>query len=495
MLSRKQTSIFWLILISQLCLLLVFVFVRLIDYDEGSYLSAARLVKQGSLPYLDFFYPQMPYLPYTYALVSGSGFSSLFYARLISALAGLLLSVLLFSFVYRFSGDAKLSLFLFFLYSFNGLTISWHSVAKTLVFSDLFGFFSFFCFGYYLLSQGNRKRWLIFLSGLLIGVAFNFRLVFLPMLLTEGFLAFFFSTERKTKEKILDVVLLFCGAAVSSLLAIYLFLKGPSAFVFGNIGYHMMWGGEVIKMTFMRKVYTLAKFVFYPQNLAILTFGGMGLAILIRRIRGRGHLDSQERVIVAALFFSLVLLVICFLMSPTQFQYYEQALPYILISSIPALREFKARWMDKKIFVRAISVLYLLFLIPFLVIFLFISREKDEPYAIPEVKSVTRVVQENSRPGDMVLSGWPAYAVLSNREPVPGLETWGWEIIPFLSSEQKENLRLIDSLGVKRAILNKRPHLIVEEAWFLSRFEDLIKTNYRLIKTTRFARVYVRESE
>ena len=39
---------------------------RLIAKDEGFYVVAAQLVSEGRVPYLDFFYPQMPYLPYLY---------------------------------------------------------------------------------------------------------------------------------------------------------------------------------------------------------------------------------------------------------------------------------------------------------------------------------------------------------------------------------------------------------------------------------------------
>ena len=63
MLTKKCLRAFVLILIFQIVLLLAFVFLRLIDFDEGSYLSSAYLVKCGKLPYLDFFFPQMPYLP------------------------------------------------------------------------------------------------------------------------------------------------------------------------------------------------------------------------------------------------------------------------------------------------------------------------------------------------------------------------------------------------------------------------------------------------
>ena len=40
--------------------------VRLVVRDEGFYLLAADLVMRGERPYLDFFYPQTPLLPYLY---------------------------------------------------------------------------------------------------------------------------------------------------------------------------------------------------------------------------------------------------------------------------------------------------------------------------------------------------------------------------------------------------------------------------------------------
>jgi len=425
MLTRKQTRIFWIILILQLLLLLIFVFFRLIDYDEGSYLSAARLVKQGNLPYLDFFYPQMPYLPYAYSLVSQCGFSSLFYRRLISAMAGLFLSILVFWFVYRFSGDAKLSLFLFFLYSFNGLTINWHSVVKTLVFSDLFAFISFFFFASYLLSKEKDGYLKILLSGFFIGISFNFRLTFLFLLLLEGIMIFLLTSYQRIKKKTMDLVLLFSGAILSSPLAIYLFFKNPPAFVFGNIGYHQVWGLKAVKMTLWTKMFTLSKFLLYPQDLFILILAVISTIWLVQSLGKTKRLGSEDKIVIFTSSISLMIVFVCFFMTPTQFQYYEQAIPYILISSIPALSKFKARWTDRKTLAPAISMFYLLFLVPFLIIFLFISREKDKPYGIRQVKKVTEVVEENSRPGEMILCGWPAYVVLSNRETVPGLGTWG----------------------------------------------------------------------
>ena len=48
---------------------------RLIARDEGFYTYAAQLILEGKHPYIDFFYPQMPLLPYLYA-TSGALFGT-----------------------------------------------------------------------------------------------------------------------------------------------------------------------------------------------------------------------------------------------------------------------------------------------------------------------------------------------------------------------------------------------------------------------------------
>ncbi|MCJ7577100.1 MAG: hypothetical protein MUO91_01470 [candidate division Zixibacteria bacterium] len=489
--TKKQILVLLVLLACQLMFLCGFVFLRLIDYDEGSYLSAAYLVGEGKLPYLDFFYPQMPYLPYVYSLVSHSGLWSLFGGRLISAFAGLFLAVIFFRFVHKFSGDVNLSLLLFFLYAFNGLTINWHSVVKTLVFSDLFGFISFIFFSSYLLCKGKGGNLKVLLTGFFIGLAFNFRLTFFLILVVEGIMIFLFTPHQNLKKKSQALILLLLGALLSSPLAIYLFFKNPSAFIFGNIGYHQVWGGKVVKMFFLTKIFTLCRFLFYPQNFLIWILAILSATWLVQSWKKTKKLASENKVIFTASSIALIMIIICFFMSPTQTQYYEQALPYLVISSIPAVSKFKAKWVNKKSVTFAVSGFYLLFLVPYILIFIFALRPKDGPYEIQEVKRVIEAVQANSKPGEVILSGWPAYAVFSERKTVPGLETWGWEIIPFLSPEQKKNFKLIDSLGVKETILNKTVNLIVEEEWFLSSFDDLIKANYRLTKTTKFTKIYV----
>lgn len=490
MLTKKYLRAFVLILIFQIILLLAFVFLRLIDFDEGSYLSSAYLVKCGNLPYLDFFFPQMPYLPYVYALVSSYGLSSLYYGRLISLAFGICLSILIFWFAHRLFKDEKLSLSLFFLYGFNGLVLSWHAVVKTLVFSDFFGFLSFIFFILYLSSP--KKKLKLFWAGFFVGVAFNFRLTFFLILALEGIMIFVLPPSESLKKRIVDTILLVSAALLASPLAIYLFFKNPNAFVFGNIGFHQAWGLEVIKMTFFQKLYTFSKFVFNPQNLFLLILATVSMIWLVKKLIKKLKPTSEDKITIFALSISLVIIVTSFLQEPTEFQYYEQALPYLLFCSVPVLSRLISKWKDKRLIWRGFAIFYLLSAIPFIVVFIFAIRPKDVPFRIDKAKEVVEVVKQNSPPGEKILSGWPGYVIFAQRESVPGMETFGWAIIHLLSKEEIENFRLLDRQKISEMISAQKVNMIIADKWFLCDFEELITPNYHLVGTFEFAKVYVK---
>lgn len=488
--TKNQKMAFWAILIVQLLLLLTFVFFRLIDFDEGLFLYYAELVKEGNLPYIDFFYPQMPYLPFAYAAVTGFGFDSLFVGRLVSALLGLASAIILFFFVRKLTGDTKPSLIVFFLYSLNGLIVNWHSVMKTLVFSDFFALLSFCCFAFYLISAPRTGKHLAFLSGFFVSLAIGFRLVLFPLLLVEAILLLVMSKENVLQEKLKNFLLLILGTMVGSCLTVYLLLKDPSSFVFGNLGYHLIWGNQVIQMTLLRRLFTLAKFVFYPQNLVILILALLGTVSLLHKIK-KGLFNTKDRVSVAAIACSAALIVTFFFMSPTQFQYYEQVIPFLLVASIPALPRLTERGERKRVITVVGSLGYMGLILPFAVIFLFGVRDRDKMFEIKTVKEVVQIIQENSQPHETILTAWPAYVVLSQRKVQPGLEAWGGGVIPFLSPEQIKKFNLVDDSRVEQIIVQKQVRLIVKEEWFPANIATLIENNYRLVKSTPFADVYV----
>jgi len=489
-LTRNQKLVFWIILLLQLVLLLTFVFLRLVDYDEGLYLFYSQLVRKGNLPYADFFYPQMPYLPYAYAVASHGGFGSLFLGRLISALVGLFSSVILFWLVYKLTRDATSSLTVFFLYAFNGLTITWHSVVKTHAFSDFFGMLSFCCLTCYFLSSANKERLWVFLTGLFVGVAVGFRLVLSPLFLVYGLALLVLPAGKAVKEKTDRLLHLLLGTVIGSFLTIYLLFRDPSAFLFGNLGYHLLWGHQVIKMTLIRRLFTLGEFVLYPQNTLILVLAALGTVALVRGIRGRRPEAPEQAVLVAAAA-GVVLMVTALVMSPSQFQYFEQALPYLLICSIPILRRLAPRIRMIRAGTVVAGASYLALVVPFVIIFLFGLRQRNQPCRLNTMRTVVQAIQSNSKSDDVIFTGWPGYAFLSQRRVEPGLETWGGGVIPFLSSGEIARFKLVDDERVERMLATKEPAVVAEEDWFPPKVKDLIQKNYHLVESTPFVEVYV----
>ena len=105
--------------------------VRPIDGDEGFYLLAAKLVFQGKQLYTDFFYPQMPLLPYVYGLWMWLFGFSWYTARILSALLAVGTGLLLYRYVMRLTSKRRLGLLAVGLYTLSSVLLGWYTVAKT----------------------------------------------------------------------------------------------------------------------------------------------------------------------------------------------------------------------------------------------------------------------------------------------------------------------------------------------------------------------------
>jgi hypothetical protein len=483
----KNSTIFLVILCAQIILLLIFVYFRYIDADEGLYLMAAHQVWQGEFPYLDFFYVQMPLLPYLYSFISHSGFNSLLGGRVISMLLTLFLGFLLYSFTKKIYNNTTISLFLFFLFSFNGLILSWNSVVKTYAFSNLFAFLSFIFYSRVFLYSKIRGLD-FFLSGVFIGLASNCRSVFLLVFLAQlAIMLFVFPTRLSNLIRYLG------GTILSSVLSLYLFIGNSGSFIFDNFLYHQIWGKEVIGMGLGTKIATLAKFSFYPQNLFILLLCILTMMFLVKKKKSEKNLSRKDKAHLVAFIYSIIILISYFLANPTQLQYYNQALPYLLVLSGPGLASVLELLKKRKLLLYGIGVVYIVCLIPFLLIFVFTIREKDQVFRIDQVKKVVKVVEEHSIKKEPILSDWPGYAVLSKRSVIRGTETCGQDVSHLLTEEQLKRLNVIDKGKLKEIVKNKKVNLIVTGIGTYRYLNDLIRENYYLVKETGGAEVFLRK--
>jgi hypothetical protein len=135
---------------------------RIIDGDEGVYLLASRLAFEHRVPYRDFFYHQMPLLPYIYGLwmqVAGFTWAA---GRELSALLASALGTLLYVHVYAQTKKSGAALFAVALFVSNAYVVGWFTAVKTYALCALLVFIA-----YMLVDRVTRRS--IALCGLSLG--------------------------------------------------------------------------------------------------------------------------------------------------------------------------------------------------------------------------------------------------------------------------------------------------------------------------------------
>ncbi len=145
---------------------------RLIDADEGYYALAARLVLQHKTPYLDFFFPQAPLLPYVYAGWLKLAGISWFSVRTFSALLTAILGGLMYSFVCRETGRWAAGIAAVVLFASSSLVFAWFPLVKTFALATLCLFLA-----YVILTRPSASSpgWLLAVAGLFFGLSVDTR--------------------------------------------------------------------------------------------------------------------------------------------------------------------------------------------------------------------------------------------------------------------------------------------------------------------------------
>ncbi len=463
-------------------LLVIFVFFRLIDADEGLYLSAAREVAGGNHPYLDFAYVHPPCFPYFLAPFAGWGWAGLFISRALSALPSLLLGLGIF-FAARRLWNEKIGFVLWGFWMLHALLLAHHSVAKPLAWADLFVFLSFWS----LIEAKGRPGYLF--SGLAAGMAANLR-GFMLVPAAVLFLYLFFRAERPKTEKIL----FWCfGFLVTLSFSLYFFLREPAGFVFDNLTYHYLWGVKVVeaggRFNLFYRIASLAKLLLFPQNTALFLLAGGALAAFFQEPDKR---RKDTLLLVAALF--SVLTVVFFLTTPSLLGYYVQTLPYLLLLAGFGVNRLLEGGKESfsPLFRRGLIAAHLVSIGLIAYIFLFGQRSRDRQYLLSNVKPVIEYLRENGTSTDTVFSEWPGYAVLAGMQLPRGTETVGLDVAHLLTTEEKKAYHLLDSAGADSLLRFKKIKWVVTGGTVSEAWPKPLAANYAVAFQTAPITVYRR---
>jgi 4-amino-4-deoxy-L-arabinose transferase-like glycosyltransferase len=436
---------------------------RFLDGDEGVYAYASRLALHGHVPYRDFFYEQMPLLPYVYGAWIGVFGESWYAARSLSALAAAATGALLFFHVERRLGRWP-ALAATCLYALSGLVFGYFTIVKT------FALASLFLFGAYVLVEARRPRWLV--AGLLVGLAVDTRLVFAAAIPAFAVLA----VRRRALPP-------FGGGLAAGLVPSVVFLAlSPHTFVSDNLRYHGEKTSHGLIGEPVQKLRTAANLVGFGSVDHAL---GVQFALLV--VASAAALWLLRGRFAAALAVSLG--VASFLPTPTYVQYFCVVVPYLVLLAV----EVAARW--PRVALAAVAAYAAAGAVALA------HDVQTSPLLKPSIGSVERVsdaVQNRTRPGETVLAGWPGYLFGTHANAVSGYTNQFAPVAAAkVSPREAKRVHVLSEPAIEALIRRRVPRLVVERNWVTSPpFADwdaaLRQGRYHLVATVETARIYVR---
>ncbi|HEX6702725.1 MAG TPA: hypothetical protein VF101_18505, partial [Gaiellaceae bacterium] len=285
---------------------------RFVDGDEGVYAYAARLVRHGHVPYRDFFYEQMPLLPYVYGGWTAAAGESWYAVRILSTLLACAVGAVLYVHVLRRHRSRAIAVLALGLYAFSALVLGYFSIVKTFALASLLLLVAL------VVVERASPRWL--LAGLLVGLAVDTRLVF-----AAAVPAFAFAARRRFLR-------FAAGLAAGLVPSLVLLALASHQFVFDNLRYH----GEKTTHGLVgdpgQKARTLGNLLGYGQ-----TDHALGLQFALLALATAAALWLGRRRLPLAAGVGALLAVACLLPTPTYVQYFCVVVPFMVLTIAEAL--------------------------------------------------------------------------------------------------------------------------------------------------------------
>jgi len=482
----------WLLIAVQLALLVFFAFNRLVDGDEGFYLSAAREVAEGHTLYADFFYPQMPYLPYIFSVFAGHGFTTLYMTRLASVLAALLTTILFYLALRKLVTDRATVNILLFLYVFSGSVIAWHSTAKTFAWTDLFLMAAFYFLVWFMRFP---RWWQLSLIGVALALAVNTRLVLAPLVLVF-YLPMVANSGRRWFNRTLAYVI---PMVIVSLPSLKYLINDTKRFMFDNLGFHFMRNpGVEFPQSFYQKLEVIGKILINPQFLIIIILAAIAFWSWKRIGTGRGWRNFLVSPRNVAGITALVLAIVYILPNPTHQQYYVQVIPFVLMASSRGLSSFIESLKSKKSVTSlrktaaAVAIIYLLGITPYFVVYIGAIRDCDGHTNLDNLRRISDTLNNHGEDGP-ILAELPLVSVLANKEPVGGVEFLGFEYPLPLDKGEMRYYRLALNEDLERILTQKEVSYYVVVNQPPEELANATEANYELEGTYERFRIYRRK--
>jgi len=395
---------------------------RLVDGDEGTYLLVSRLVVEGQLPYHDFFYPQMFFLPYVYGAWMKLVGYSWYGARLLSAALSVILGLLVYRQVALAAGTRAWGVLASVLFAFSSLGFGWYPLIKTFALPTLLLFAA--CA---VLSTQSRWRWAA--SGLLFGLSVACRVYVIgvaPAFLIEMYLA-----ERGHRARLMQLARFAVGFVVALLPAELLFLIDPATFVFNIVG------NQVIRTDFGLMSWWAQKTQAPLTLLAINSAEGVAsfqflVLFLLNLVAWVSDALSRERLSLPSTI-AISLLLVSLVPTPVYAQYFSIPIPFLVVNAVVFAAKLVGETSGPRLrhLFASLAVAYVL-VSPF-DLHRYTIGGTDVPgitsaadvvnWKLPTIRAVARAIdREVQADRPLAISLWPGYFVETNASILPGME-------------------------------------------------------------------------
>jgi hypothetical protein len=471
---------------------------RLIAQDEGFYTYSAQLILEGQHPYLDYFYPQMPFLPYLYALAGALGGTDWDTYRVLSAIcfSGILLLV------YQMASrewNRWVGVSGVILLATCHLSFAWFSTVQTYALSTVLLFS-----GVLLLSRRDHSFWSALGVGLLFALAVQTRLFFLPLLIIP---CTFFLLQAKRGCFLGSLILGILAGSLPSLPFLFLSLD---SYLFSNLGYHLSRSSQSFSEDLNHKWRIFE--VLFSLGRPSVKFDGFQTPFLFSSLFlvlpfwNRLSLMTKHCAVVGILLFG-----VSFLPNPTYVQYFVTVTPFAVVAFL-ALSVQLYTFLSP----RTMRIVFLCSLAGIGIIYLkdlptdldrycrtgqgvigIGSPTKARDWNLGKVKEVKEAITRISQPDQEILAIWPGYLVGAHRRSVQGAENhFGVRAAGGVSEDERRRFHLVsvDEL-VEEIEQNTIPVVVGYRSAIPSPLRRALKENhYYLAKRIGAVQIYVSEA-
>ena len=438
--DKKKKILTASLIFSHLLMLVLGVFFRFTDGDEGGMLAVAKEVIGGRVPILDINAHNQPLMYYFYGLWMKLFGFSIISGRFLSVFAMFAAGLLLLWWTYKFTKSYATSLIIYFIFIVNLTFFKANITVKPFALTNFFTFASFALLSGKYLSENTFSAPALFFSGVFLGLALGVRLMFiLPIVFAIWIVIVMVRDGRAIKDIAKNIFIYSVGVFIPLIPSVVIFLKEPlRAYTIWAGAYSQVYLGKGANPDFKidvlkdirveRTMNGLIGALKVPDTAFLIPLVFVSTMIFFYKYGLMDRAKKNVYFLTWAVFGSIIWL--CSNLYLAYFAYVNQVVLFALLLIIPGVEALTLKVKPKNIAI-SMAVFVIIFTALFYshfqkklntsIFYMFASKEQIiTPGFVSGVSN--DVVKRLTKDGDIVFDTWGVFVFASGRQPVKGFE-------------------------------------------------------------------------